>query len=121
MKTYEAKSTTRPGAIVPHYTVEAGYLRLSFHDGVREGQPKQPGNCWAAKLLGGDALYLYRLDRKAGALYGILQPWYGGLTPEGVMSAVGNPGFKFGGQLGGDGVIFDNLWRDCCAIERAAA
>lgn len=119
MNRYKANGETRPGMIIPHFSIEAGYLRLAFHDGVKAGQPDQPGKKWAAKFMGDD-LYLVAIKPAAPPIYGFVENCRAmGLTPESVITAQRQFGFHYGGRNTGDRAIFDNLLADAQSVPDA--
>lgn len=118
MNRYTATGETRRGMIIPHFSIEAGYLRVAFHDGVKAGQPDEPGKKWAARFMG-SMLYLVAIYPDGTILYGFVETCHAGLTPESVIRAQRELKFEQGGKHAGDRAVFDNLLADARAVPDA--
>lgn len=114
MNRYTATGETRPGMIIPHFSIEAGYLRVAFNASNKAGEnfvPSFDDRIVAAKMIGRD-LYFFDHTVSKGRNYGNVPGHLGGLTPESVIRAIDSEHAVHGGRNAGDGVIFDNLWKD---------
>lgn len=114
MNRYKATGETRPGMIIPHFSIEAGYLRVAFNASNKAGEhfvASFDDRIVAAKMIGRD-LYFFEHTVSKGRNYGSVPGHLGGLTPESVIRAIDSEHAVHGGRNPGDGAIFDNLWKD---------